>query len=119
MQMIFVLISGHMLATTAVVGKFLKLLTKLVKNDTQALVLLSFFSILACWMNWGFGLIVSGVLGLEFARKLGRVNFGLFVATAYAGFIVWHGGLCGPIPLKVAGGDEILSLVYPGLSIPL
>jgi short-chain fatty acids transporter len=51
--------------------------------------------------------------------KLRKVNFGLFVATAYAGFLVWHGGLSGSIPLKIAGKDEILNRVYPGLSIPL
>jgi short subunit fatty acids transporter len=33
------------------------------------------------------------------------------VATAYAGFLVWHGGLSGSIPLKIAGNDEILSKI--------
>jgi len=47
------------------------------------------------------------------------VNFGLFIATAYSGFLVWHGGLSGTIPLKIAGKDEILTRIYPGLSIPL
>lgn len=119
MQMVFVLISGHMLASTPFVRNVLILLTSKVKNETQGLVLLSLFSILACWINWGFGLIVSGILAIEVAKKLGRVNFGLFLATAYSGFLVWHGGLSGSIPLKIAGGDEILKTVYPGLSIPL
>lgn len=119
MQMVFVLISGHMLASTPFVGRGLKFITSLVKTEAQGLVILSLFSVLACWINWGFGLIVSGILAIEMARKLGKVNFGLFVATAYAGFLVWHGGLSGSIPLKIAGGDEILKTVYPGLTIPL
>lgn len=119
MQMIFVLISGHMLASTPIVKRVLQKLTSLIKNEAQGLVVLSLFSTLACWLNWGFGLIVSGVFAIELARKLKRVNFGLFIATAYAGFLVWHAGLSGSIPLKIAGGDEILNRVYPEFSIPL
>ena len=119
MQMVFVLISGHMLATTPIIRKVLLKVSSLVKNEAQALIVLSIFSTIACWINWGFGLIVSGILAVELARKLVKVNFGLFIATAYAGFLVWHGGLSGSIPLKIAGRDEILSRIYPELTIPL
>ncbi len=119
MQMVFVLISGHMLASTPLVKKLLGFLVSLVKGEASGLVLISLFSTFACWLNWGFGLIVSGILAIEVARKLGKVNFGLFIATAYAGFLVWHGGLSGSIPLKIAGHDEILNQVFPSLSIPL
>jgi len=119
MQMVFVLISGHMLATTPLIQKGIKKLTSFVQTEKAALIVLSLFSTLACFINWGFGLIVSGILAIELAKKLGKVNFGLFVATAYAGFLVWHGGLSGSIPLKIAGTDEILAKIYPGLSIPV
>ncbi len=119
MQMVFVLISGHMLATTPLVQLLLNKLTQIPKSETSALIMLSVFSTVSCFINWGFGLIVSGILAIELARKLGKVNFGLFVATAYAGFLVWHGGLSGSIPLKIAGRDEILTKVFPELSIPL
>jgi short-chain fatty acids transporter len=119
MQMVFVLLSGHMLAMTPLVQGLLVKISSWVKNETQALIILSLFSTLACWVNWGFGLIVSGILAIEFAQKLKKVNFGLFIATAYGGFLVWHGGLSGSIPLRMAGQDEILAKVYPGVSIPL
>ena len=119
MQMVFVLLTGHMLATTPVVQKCLKAIGGFIKTEKSALLFLSLFSIAACWINWGFGLIASGVLAVEFARRLRKVNFGLFVATAYAGFLVWHGGLSGSIPLKIAGQDEVLAKIYPELSIPL
>lgn len=119
MQMVFVLISGHMLASTPLIKSFLQKICTLARTEAQGLILLSLVSTLACFLNWGFGLIVSGILALEMARKLGKVNFGLFVATAYASFIVWHGGISGSIPLKIAGGDEILQQVFPGLSISL
>lgn len=119
MQMVFVLISGHMLASTPLVHSFLKLIVKPVETETQGLLVLSFFSLIFCWLNWGFGLIVSGILAIKLAQKLTRVSFGLFIATAYSGFLVWHGGLSGSIPLKIAGGDEILRKVFPDLQIPL
>ena len=119
MQMVFILLSGHLLASTHIVRQALQLLTNIPKNEFQGLILLSLFSILACFINWGFGLIVSGILAVEMARKLKKVNFGLFVATAYAGFLVWHGGLSGSIPLKIASKDEVLDKIFPGLSIPL
>jgi short-chain fatty acids transporter len=119
MQMVFVLISGHMLATSPLVQKGLKKITFHVHSEVVALLVISLFSTLACFINWGFGLIVSGILAIELAKKLKKVNFGLFVATAYSGFIVWHGGLSGSIPLKIAGTDEILTKIYPDLSIPL
>jgi short-chain fatty acids transporter len=119
MQMVFILITGHMLATTPAVKKLLRRLSSRIESERGALILISLFSICACWVNWGFGLIISGVLAIELARKLGKVNFGLFIATAYSGFLVWHGGLSGSIPLRIAGNDEILQKVLPGLKIPL
>lgn len=119
MQMIFVLISGHMLASTPLMNRVLGKITSHIHSETHALIVMGLFSSVACWINWGFGLIVSGILALEIGRKLKHLNFGLLVATAYSGFLVWHGGLSGSIPLKMAGKDEILQKVYPGLSIPL
>ena len=119
MQMVFVLISGHMLASTKLVKSVLEMIILPVKNETQGILILSFFSLIFCWLNWGFGLIVSGIMAIKLAQKLGRVSFGLFIATAYTGFLVWHAGLSGSIPLKIAGGDEILTRVFPDLKIPL
>jgi len=119
MQMVFVLVSGHMLTSTSLVKKALNYLTTVVHNEASALVLLSVFSTLTCFLNWGFGLIVSGILAIELAKKLGKVNFGLFIATAYSGFLVWHGGLSGSIPIKIAGHDEVLTKVGISEPIPL
>lgn len=119
MQMVFVLLSGHLLASAPLIKKFIVTISKKINSERTGIVVLAIFSILASWINWGFGLIVSGIFAIEIARKLGKVNFGLFIATAYSGFLVWHGGLSGSIPLKIAGSDEVLSKIYPGLSIPL
>jgi short-chain fatty acids transporter len=119
MQMVFVLILGHMLASTPTMARLLRWLTSFASTEGQGLVLLCLFSTCACFINWGLGLIVSGIFAIELARKLGKVNFGLFIATAYSGFLVWHGGLSGSIPLKISAEDNVLQSVYPGLSLPL
>jgi len=119
MQMVFVLLTGSVLARTPFFKFVLNKLSGRVETERGALLLLVFFSLLVCWINWGMGLILSGVFAIELARRLKKVNFPLFIAAAYSGFLVWHGGLSGSIPLKVAGSDEILRKIYPGLLIPL
>jgi len=45
------------------------------------------------------------VIGALFAKAIARqtpVDYRLLVASAYSGFIVWHGGLAGSIPLTIA-----------------
>ena len=58
-------------------------------------------SLAASWINWGFGLVVGALFAKELARLI-RVDYRLFVASAYSGFMVWHGGFAGSIPLTIA-----------------
>jgi short-chain fatty acids transporter len=59
-------------------------------------------SAVACWLNWGFGLIVGVIFAKEIAKKLRGVDYRLLIASAYSGFVVWHAGLSGSIPLTMA-----------------
>jgi short-chain fatty acids transporter len=114
MQMALVLIFGFTLAKTYTVHKILTKLTSLIKTQAQAVMLLTIASCIACYINWGFGLIVSALLAVEFARKLGRVNYGLMIASAYSGFLVWHGGLSGSIPLKLTNPNPEIKAILEG-----
>jgi short-chain fatty acids transporter len=58
-------------------------------------------SLLASWLNWGFGLVVGALFAKALARQI-QVDYRLLVASAYSGFIVWHGGLAGSVPLTIA-----------------
>ena len=46
--------------------------------------------------------------------RAGRRPMRLLIAAAYSGFVVWHAGLSGSIPLQMAaeGGKEFLGVVY-------
>lgn len=102
MQMALVLVCGSTLADAPVIKHSLNSISKLPKTPVGAIALVSFVSALACWINWGFGLIVGVIFAKEIARKLDNVDYRLLIASAYSGFIVWHGGLSGSIPLALA-----------------
>lgn len=106
MQMVLVLVTGHALAQAPVVKKALTGIASIAKTPASAILLVTFVSAIACWLNWGFGLVIGGLLAKELARKVKGVDYRLLIASAYSGFLVWHGGLSGSIPLKVveAGG---------------
>jgi len=102
MQMVLVLVTGHTLAKTKLVESILKSIAGVAKTPGQAIMVTTFVALVACWINWGFGLIVGALLAREMAKKIKGLHYGLLVASAYTGFIVWHAGISGSIPLKVA-----------------
>lgn len=100
-QMLLVLVAGYMLASTPLVTGLLHRLAALAKSPGQAIVLVTLISLLASWLNWGFGLVVGALFAKALARQI-QVDYRLLVASAYSGFIVWHGGLAGSVPLTIA-----------------
>ncbi|MBB5722233.1 short-chain fatty acids transporter [Loktanella ponticola] len=101
MQMLLVLVTGYMMASTPLVRRGLSALAGMANSPGSAILWVSFVSLAASWVNWGFGLVVGALFARELARTI-RVDYRLLVASAYSGFIVWHGGLAGSIPLSVA-----------------
>ena len=83
-------------------------------GKTIALARWTFVSEVACWFNWGFGLIVGVIFAKEVARKLQGVDYRLLIASAYSGFVVWHAGLSGSIPLTMASIESNLEKVTNG-----
>ncbi|SEN23537.1 short-chain fatty acids transporter [Paracoccus alcaliphilus] len=101
MQMLLVLVTGYMMASTPLVRRILERLADLANSPGAAILLVSYVSLAASWINWGFGLVVGALFAKAIARKV-RVDYRLLVASAYSGFIVWHGGLAGSVPLAIA-----------------
>ncbi|MBC8321818.1 MAG: short-chain fatty acid transporter [Bacteroidetes bacterium] len=112
MQMMLILVLGNVLALTPVFQSLIKFITSRIKTATGALLLTTFFSLLLSYFNWGLGLIFSALLArsiAEHARQVGmKLNFPLLVGAAYSGMMVWHGGLSGSAPLKVAESNHFL-----------
>lgn len=115
MQMALVLVCGSALADAPAIKKGLEKLSSLPKRAVSAIALVSFVSALACWINWGFGLIIGVVFAKSIARKLKGVDYRLLIASAYSGFVVWHGGISGSVPLSLATPGEALSKATMGV----
>ena len=102
MQMALVLVCGSALAAAPSIKKGISALASLPKTPAGAIALVTGISAVACWLNWGFGLIVGAIFAREIARKLRGVDYRLLIASAYSGFVVWHAGISGSIPLTMA-----------------
>ena len=120
MQMALVLVCGSTLAAAPAVKRGVSALARIPKSPAGAIALVTVVSALACWLNWGFGLIVGVVFAKEIARQLAGVDYRLLIASAYSGFVVWHAGLSGSIPLTMATpGDALATATNGALTSPV
>ncbi len=106
MQMALVLVLGTALANAPIINKALVVLAKIPKKPTTAIILVTVVSALACLINWGFGLVIGAIFAKEIAKQVKKVDYRLLIAAAYSGFLFWHAGLSGSIPLSLASGGE-------------
>ena len=114
MQMALVLVLGSAMASAKVCKRILGAIASLAHNKRSAILITTFVSTICCWLNWGFGLIAGALLAREVAKRVKDVDYPLLIAAAYSGFVIWHAGLSGSIPLQIGaeGGTEILGISY-------
>lgn len=114
-QMMLILVLGYVLASTSVFQKIIGNLLVFCTSTAKAALLVTLLTVLVSLFNWGLGLIFGAI----FARKVGeyaslhriRLNYPLIAAAGYSGLMVWHGGISGSAPLKVAEQGHFFSLV--------
>ena len=114
MQMSLVLVTGHTLANAPIIKKGLRNLASFAKTPTQAIFAVSLVSAIACWINWGFGLVIGALYARQLAKQVKGVDYRLLIAAAYSGFLVWHAGISGSVPLTIATGGEGLAKATAG-----
>jgi len=102
MQMVLVLVTGFVLASTPLVRRLLFGMAQTAKTPSQAILVVTLVSLAASWINWGFGLVIGALFARQLARAVPRVDYRLLIASAYSGFVIWHGGLSGSVPLTIA-----------------
>lgn len=112
MQMALVLVLGSAMASAPVFKRFLAKIAAMAKDKKSAIVITTFVSVICCWLNWGFGLIAGALLAKEMAKRIRDVDYRLLIASAYSGFVIWHAGLSGSIPLTISGGYTIGDVTY-------
>lgn len=112
MQMVLILVFGHMIALSQWVNRFADWFISGFNNMAMATTAVLIATLFVGFFNWGLGLIFGAVV----ARKLGeyahsrnlKFNYPLVGAAGYSGLMIWHGGLSGSAPLTVAAQDHFL-----------
>tara|TARA_Y100000589_G_scaffold249574_2_gene237660 strand:+ start:7131 stop:8480 length:1350 start_codon:yes stop_codon:yes gene_type:complete len=115
MQMMLMLVLGYVIALSRSFQKITNLITKFCNNTSQAAALVAFTTIIVSFFNWGLGLVFGAIL----ARKVGEhslknninLNYPLIGAAGYSGLMVWHGGISGSIPLKIAEKNHFSEII--------
>ena len=111
--MMLMLVLGHVLALSTPINTLILNIIKYCNNTANSAAIITFFTILVSLFNWGLGLIFGAI----FARKVGehasrnnlQINYPLIGAAGYSGLMVWHGGISGSAPIKVAEEGHFLS----------
>lgn len=114
-QMMLILVLGHILVLSKPMNALIVKLTNLVSNTSNAVLLVSACTMIVSFFNWGLGLIFGAIM----ARKVAEasqlrgfsINYPLVGASGYVGLMIWHGGISGSAPLKVAESGHLASLM--------
>jgi short-chain fatty acids transporter len=103
MQMSLVIITGHVLATSAPMRVVIRAIAGWPQTPRGAVALVAFFAMASSWFNWGFSLIFSAVLAREVARRMPRVDYRALAAATFLGLgSIWAQGLSGSAALQMA-----------------
>ncbi len=110
-QMVLMLMCGHALVDAPPVKRALDWLAGLAKTERQAGVLVFLVSWAAALFNWGFCLVVAGVLVREIPKRLTTASKGYLAAAGYTGFAVWASGLSSSIALVSATPGSPMNII--------
>ena len=113
LQMMLMLVLGHVLALSKPIDLIIHKVTLYCKDTSSSAAIITFCTILVSLINWGLGLIFGAI----FARKVGehavkkgiKINYPLIGAAGYSGLMVWHGGISGSAPIKIAEEGHFLA----------
>ena len=56
--------------------------------------------------------VAGALLAKEVAKRVPTVDYPLLIASAYSGFVIWHAGLSGSIPLTLVTGAKFGEVTY-------
>ena len=103
LQMSLIIITGHVLATSAPMGRAIRGIASWPRTPRGAVALVAFFAMFSSWFNWGFSLIFSAVLARAVARRVPGVDYRALAAASMLGLgSIWAQGLSGSAALQMA-----------------
>ncbi len=101
-QMAVILAMGYVLATAPLTDRFLNYIVGYVHKPHTAIIVATLIGGVGSYLNWGFGLVIGGIVAKKLAMKVKGVHYPLIIAAAYSGFTLYGLGLSASIPVLVA-----------------
>ncbi|MCB0806082.1 MAG: short-chain fatty acid transporter, partial [Bacteroidales bacterium] len=114
-QMMLILVLGYVLASTNAFRRIIDKALRFCTNTPRTAFIVTLLTLLVSFFNWGLGLIFGALFArkaMEFGRSQNlSLNYPLIGAAGYSGLMVWHGGISGSAPLKVAEPGHFVTLI--------
>ena len=101
-QMAVILAMGYVLATAPLVDRFLNAIVARVHTPRGAVIVATLVGGIGSYLNWGFGLVIGGIIARKLALKVNGVHYPLIIASAYSGFTMYGLGLSASIPVLIS-----------------
>ena len=105
-QMMLMLLLGHVLALSKSVDAAINKLLPFCSNNAKSALIVTFFTLIVSWFNWGLGLIFGAIFCkkiMDYASQISiGLNHGLIGAAGYSGLMIWHGGISGSSLVKIS-----------------
>ncbi|MBF9265101.1 short-chain fatty acid transporter [Paracidovorax cattleyae] len=101
-QMAVILVMGYVLAAAPIVDRFLDRIAARVDTPRQAIIVATIVGGVGSYLNWGFGLVIGGIMARKLALKVKGVHYPLIIAAAYTGFTMYSLGFSATIPVLIS-----------------
>ena len=103
MQMIMVIVGGHVVASTPAVRGVIQRLARAPRDSRRAVAWVALFAMLTSLLSWGLSLIFSGLLVREMAHRIKGLDYRAAGAAAYLGLgVTWAMGLSSSAAMLMA-----------------
>lgn len=107
-QMAVILAMGYVLATAPITDRFLNKIATMVHTPKAAIIVATLVGGIGSYLNWGFGLVIGGIIAKKLALKVKGVHYPLIIAAAYSGFTFYGLGLSASIPILISTPGHFL-----------
>jgi short-chain fatty acids transporter len=101
-QMAVILAMGYVLATAPLTERFLDRIVAKVHDPRVAIIVATLVGGIGSYLNWGFGLVIGGIVARKLAMSVKGVHYPLIIASAYSGFTLYGLGLSASIPVLIS-----------------
>ncbi len=101
-QMAVILAMGYVLATAPLTDRLLNRIVGAVSTPRTAVIVATLVGGIGSYLNWGFGLVIGGIIAKKLALKVKGVHYPLIIAAAYSGFTMYGLGLSASIPVLIS-----------------